>query len=315
MKRFIQKLSIFSIVGIFTISCALLLKVAFLPFSELRQLKAGLDSDVILFGSSVNKHFSKFDSDRRSIGEMLDSRLSKTEVIGISHNAYHSEIYLEFVRYISNTGKKPLIIIPINLRYFSPGWDLKPGYQFIKERYELNGVPYLVNFKNYRLNTQIGFDTEPIVNFGHKDVLLGDIIESNRRADSITKTINGFILNYMQPVKSGNRKLKALQNVIPICNTNNIELIIYFTPIDYMTAEKLEIKGFKEQVSKNINVITESICTDKVNFIDLSFLLEPQCFDWETFPNEHLNMTGKQLVVNQLLKKIRSTNALVNYNQ
>ena len=50
------------------------------------------------------------------------------------YDAYHIGIYLEYAQYIVAQENLPqVVIIPINLRSFSPEWDMRPEYQFEKE--------------------------------------------------------------------------------------------------------------------------------------------------------------------------------------
>ena len=314
MKLFLQKILRFSIIGffpfliIFYINC---LWIKNHPFPELKKLNRALKSDnaVLMFGSSVNKWCAKSDTDKRSISEMLDSIFIKQQVTGISHEAYTSDIYLEFVRYVIKINKNPRIIIPINLRYFSPSWDLRPNWQFVKEKCELNGYPEWVKVKPRKEQEKLKFENHPVFHNGKKVGTVKEIFESYEKEDANTALANGFILHYLQPLIHQHRKLKALKEIVKIAEEQELEVLMYITPIDFSRAEDLKIEGFREQVLENIKIINNELASSAVEILDLSFSMESQYFGYDKIPNEHLNMFGKQLLAEklnvQLKKEVR----------
>lgn len=303
----------FFIIGVILLSPYHIKKL--FKFSELPKLKASLSAnkDIILFGSSVNEYYSPDDTDKRSIAKMLDSYISGKSLTGISHCAYHADIYLEYVKYINRSGKKPTIIIPINLRYFSPGWDLRPGYQFTKEKFLLNEYSFLTNL-NFLINLQRqqldtgAYSKAPVYN-GNK--LIGTVKDfervSDQEDDKLSEMKKGFIFNYMQPLNINHRKLNSLLKICEIGNTNNLNIIMYITPIDYRRAEKLKITRFKQQQYDNIKTIKSALSTYTVDLIDLSMELDSSYFHYNKRPNEHLNMKGRQKVAKALRSAIYNT--------
>jgi len=302
MKEFIFKTALFCVIGAI-ISSTFIYNVQKFRFTTFRLLKKSLkdNSSVILFGSSVNDHKAKNDTDRRSIAEMLDSLLPEKSVVGISHGAYHSEIYLEFVRYIiKNSDYDPIVIIPINLRYFSPEWDLRPEYQFIKERYLINGFPYF-HFANWKYKEILPdeFNNSPVY-YGNKP--MGKVLDylHEKKADVNSVKVKGFIFHYMQPLKKNNQKLEALKEICKISEGHNIKILMYITPIDYASAKQYEIDGFHQQQYANVNTIKSVLAEYAIELIDLSMALNHSYFDYGRMPNEHLNMNGRLFVANAL---------------
>lgn len=275
------------------------------PFAEFKQLQEALKTEhpFIFFGDSVNRHYAKNDSDKRSIADMLDAKLEQS-VTGISYYAYHSELYLEFIKYICKTvpDKKVVVLIPINLRSFSPEWDLRPNYQFLKEKYALNGYPYwrYLNFKQYKIIPKTTFNTTPIL-YNNKEI--GDVASLERMlptAERDTSLQYGFIYHYMQTIPSDHRKIKALKEIAHYYKNSNLELQFYFTPIDYMLAEKVGVEDFRIKVTQNKRSIQKGLKDSGIKIVDLSFLLDSTQFDYEKIPNEHLNQFGKKELISQL---------------
>ena len=91
--------------------------------------------EVIIFGDSVMTVSDPKDIDKRPTDLMLQEKIPNLNVESIDYLAYNPDIYLEYIKYITNNKFKPkAVIIAINLRSFSPDWDQNPGYQFEQEK-------------------------------------------------------------------------------------------------------------------------------------------------------------------------------------
>ncbi len=92
-------------------------------FARLAQEK----KDVLFFGDSTAKAIEKKDSDRRGIAEMLSADIAPLSIQGIIHPAYQAEVYLEFIKRLKDFATPPkIIVITVNMRSFSPSWDMNP---------------------------------------------------------------------------------------------------------------------------------------------------------------------------------------------
>lgn len=305
MTVFIRKTFIFCFIILVIIFGESYAKMKMNPSKEFGLLKSNLPStDVIIFGSSVDGYTAKDDTDRRKMSEMLDSILPSRNVTGISHGAFHSEIFLDFINYIIKAEvKKPFIIVPINLRSFSPGWDLQPRYQFVREKYEILGFPYVYDFRNYNGVSDNEYRSQPIF---YKEEYLGkygEITAQYYKQDKSDAKRNGLILNYMQTISTNHRKLTALTDIAKLCRLNNIGLMMYITPIDIRKAEELNLDGFRMKVASNLSVIKQSLENESVDLLDMSFDLESKYFDYKLIPNEHLNMYGKIITAKRIKEK------------
>ena len=98
---------------------------------EVLQVQELLDAevDVLYLGDST----LLFPEGEVTTGEILQGLLPEYKVGEIAHPAYNLDLYLHYVRYILRSAHRPrAIVIPVNMRSFSPEWDLRPGYQFDK---------------------------------------------------------------------------------------------------------------------------------------------------------------------------------------
>ena len=243
---------------------------------------------------------------------MLQDIVTEYSLREIPHPAYNLDIFLEYCKYIVKHKNRPIgIIIPINMRSFSPEWDKRPEYQFVKEKMILKGGIYLkiikiLNCFNFDFNpkTQWLFENTPVYN-GNKYIgKVKDFINLNYLENKIKDKL---IFDYMYPLKKEHRKIVSMKNIVKILNKNNIKPIFYITPIDYEIGEKYLPDQFVKRLSKNTKVIGSVLKKEKTDVLDLSLSLRSNYFNWKDmyFPNEHLKENGRMLVAIALSKYIK----------
>jgi len=141
MKSLAIRLSLFSVA---LAALQFLTAIAFpagIP-PEIVRLDAYLDSrtNIIYLGDST----LSLPAGQVTTGEILQEMLPDCSVGEIAHPAYNLDLYLHYVRYIVRSAHPPdIVIVPINMRSFSPEWDKRPGYQFEEEKKALAFGPFL----------------------------------------------------------------------------------------------------------------------------------------------------------------------------
>ena len=91
--------------------------------------------EIIYLGDSSLFTSTPQDKDKRSIPEMLQELLPQYSMGSIMHEAYNLSNYLHFCRYMIRKEYRPkIVIVPITMRTFSPHWDMRPSWQFEKEK-------------------------------------------------------------------------------------------------------------------------------------------------------------------------------------
>jgi hypothetical protein len=110
------------------------------PYPELTKLLMSYDSrwkapEILFLGDSVLGRIAREDTDRRTLDQMVEDFLtSRKRLLCISHPAYNLRIYYHLLQIFKCTRQKPKqVILPINMRSFSPQWDLNPAWQFNEE--------------------------------------------------------------------------------------------------------------------------------------------------------------------------------------
>lgn len=328
MKKFIVKLTVFLLV-LFFLQFLLnwyLLKIDDhrldnygYRFEEFTRLNKYLREkrDVIYFGDSTVYMTGEGDSDKRKMWRMLSDGLKPAYSLGnITHAAYHMDLYLEFCRYIVRGKTHPrVIIIPINMRSFSPEFDMRPQYQFEKEKIVLRGgISRLLLLAFYKLLRAFNYDfstvsreefiNAPVYDGTEKVGVVSDFNNKRYFNFSEKKLKNIITFFYMYTLDRGHRKLKSLRETAAVLAKHNIHAVFYTTPIDYLTCEKYFPARFTERLKSNTELIRSVLAENGAELLDLSTGLSSDGFTWRVYPNEYLNEKGRHFVTENLRRRI-----------
>lgn len=265
---------------------------------------------------------SRADEDRRTLGRMVVDELhGRLQTVVLSYSSYSPILFLQLMRAIEVMRQKPLVIIfPVNLRSFSPQWDLQPYWQFEEEQdaikafiaspgskikpvrnKNVNDVPpaMMETFKN----TAVSY---PLSDFKKIGEFVG-VIESEPGEDSgrIWRKKQIFIFHYMHPLRAGHRQLNALQEILSLVAKLNAEAFLYITPINVRAGERFVGAEFRQQIDSNVDVIEEAVFpylkSGRIRFSDWNALFDSQFFFDADLATEHLNETGRR----ELARRIR----------
>jgi hypothetical protein len=90
---------------------------------EIERLQRGLaaGADIIFLGDSTLTH----PKGEITTGEILQEQIPEHRIAQVAHPAYQLDLYRAYADYLVRQPHQPeFVIIPINLRAFSPEWDL-----------------------------------------------------------------------------------------------------------------------------------------------------------------------------------------------
>lgn len=283
---------------------------------RLRQLlQEGVD--VVYFGDSVNYIVDPQDEDQRPISEMLDGLVPNLKVAAIDHPAYHLRVFEAFVDALAGQLELPrAVVIPINLRSFSPSWDRFPQYQFTEVRRELKyGLWWRAVEKPLRTfhvlddfreaswdeyeQTPVYFGTEPA------GIVL-DFDNPSYRRPSPEKRRNKFIFEYMAAVSPDHRLLESLRRIAARARELKITALFYVTPVDAETGTSYVGPAFVPQIEANTKAIRGQLTDIDPPLLDLALSLPAARFHYASvYPNEHLDETGRMFVARKLAAALK----------
>lgn len=303
--------------------------VVLLPFAELDFLigtynREGRAPDVFCLGDSVWERLSRDDVDQRNMGQLLSDSLKHVlDVVSISHSAYNLRIYLNFIKTLEIMRNRPkYIVLPINLRSFSPQWFMNPLWQFERENEILKelcrnpamNLPMIEQVIEYP-GLYNEFDKMP-VNYPlleYRTVqefrkIIASVPSTDEEVFQRLRQI--FIFHYMHPLVTGHPLLNHLDEALWKLSEMNINAFVYITPINHQAGARFCGDEFSSQVSLNITrvneVINRHLPNGMLRFIDYGALLGSEYFFNLDNATEHLNENGRKILVEHMVKELIS---------
>lgn len=278
---------------------------------------------VLILGDSVSERISQNDKDVRSLAQMLKEKISEDfSVEYITHSAYNSMIYYYIFLALKVLKNKPRIIIfPINIRSFSPQWDLHPLWQFndeisaiqkyIKKRKEIsfehdnNKYIKFMDYKKYD-NIKINYPNISLKSISEFRKIIS--IKPQTQSEIFSRFKHIFIFHYMFKLTEHNRKIIFLRRIVKLLSSMNIKYYLYFTPINYKAGERLIGKKFINGLNKNLifikNTLMEFNNYPQGYISDHSLILSSNYFFHKYNSTEHLNEKGRQILADKVIKNM-----------
>lgn len=271
----------------------------------------GSPPEVLYLGDSVAERVSRSDRDTRTLGEMVswcvDSRCS---VACISRSGYHMGVFRGVARALAAMPTRPkVMILPVNMRSFSPQWDRRPMWQFGEEISALERYATYPQEAIPRIIEQDETDAElarydqlavqyPMTEFG----TIGEFREAIAWRPSTTEQRQFrlrqiFMFHYMHPLVANHRRLEALKDVLSAMRAMGVAGVVYITPVNYQAGTRHVGTGFQRQLRSNVEIVREVMAPFErsgcLQMLDWSTVVESRGFFHENEPTEHLNEVGR----------------------
>ncbi len=279
--------------------------------------------DILYLGDSTVLRASHEDEDKRSTADMLTEHLNgKAHVLELSHGAYQMEIFYHLLSIFKVTRHCPhIIILPINMRSFSPQWYQRPSWKFRAE------IELLVNYyschglkMHYRKHKyKDGYEQIP-VEFPLSDIRTIGKFEELRLSKNNSKAFQKirkkelFIYFYLYPIYEGHPLLVKLRETIRLVRTLDSKIIFYITPINIAAALKHVGQEFDRYFSENLKTVKDAFFREKGHILtneeitskalisessiclDYSRVLESDYFFHIESIDDHLNQKGRGFI-------------------
>jgi dienelactone hydrolase len=330
MKRFVAR----SLVFVLLLTLLQVLVSAAFPAEIPQQvllLEEYLSSqvDIIYLGDST----LSYPVGEVTTGELLQELLPGYSIGEISHPAYNLDLYSYYVKNILRSSHPPrVVIIPINMRSFSPEWDMRPGYQFEEVKKTLTLGPVLsrmlsrpleifglfepaisqdtfLNTDVYNGDTLVGKvkDFEGLVDDGAVAKLQGDTgfayHDALPSAGDTEALQQALIYRYMYGLEPDQRQLRAMLKIVELSDKDDVDVLFYITPINYQQGQRYLGDAFVKSL-RDKTALVKSLLADSTGStsLDLSFDLEAYAF----VDMEHLREAGKEYLAGQLASALQS---------
>lgn len=317
MKTWLTKIFFFTI-GIILIQVIAIQLSHRGTFAEYEKLKEALkkNTTIVYFGDSTARRTASDDQDKRSIGDFLQDRLPNSSIQSIDHEAYNLEVYSAFSGVITRSSHKPtFVIIPINLRTFSPLMYEKSETRFHTEQAFLRWrIPswFYKPFKTFYQPLGIlnhGYLSENEILELNGDALgpLATFLQPPAKIPTPEEEKQRVAVNYLLPIPQNHSYLRAGYELSSQLITNNITPIYYFTPLDTERMQK-SWPDIVARIDERKNLIQKALEKPGSIILDLTEKLPSDGFIQDAYASEHLNQKGRTLVAEYLTQAI-STHA------
>lgn len=311
MKSFFYKLIVF-----ITVVMAAQIIIARYVFPEPRV--ALLDKylkdkyQILFFGDSSVLYTANDEKNKSSIVEMVAEINPDYKIGNLGYPAHHLGVFEADMDYISRSSLKPeAVIFPIQLRSFSPEWDMRPVNQFEKEIFLLTDhtsffsyfYTPLAIFRAINTNTvsYTEFLETPIYREQTRVGIVREFEAVNKNKPATEENIkNDYIYKYVFSIDKNHRKIKSLENLLNLANRMGVRVYAYISPIDYRTGEKYIGRDFIAQTKSNAELVCSVLKEKNTPCLNLAFDLTPDYFDHPAYPNEHLTAEGKKFVAGKI---------------
>jgi hypothetical protein len=301
------------------------------PYDEFVKLHEYFNSersnpDGLLLGDSVTERISWHDTNKATLAQILTAALSDTYSVGsVSYSAFNAKIYSYFIEALQVMKRRPkFVVLPVNMRSFSPQWDLEPSWQFDTEinliskfisdpRRIPDYVPeehdLTVQYERFD-STPVQYPLSELKRIGHfRLVISGKPTSAEQRDFRLTQL---FVFHYAFALHQNHRNLVYLKKSIHSLQKMKIHGVLYVTPINIESGRKYAGDRFVESVRSNMsaveNVVADASALGSVSFFNFGELFPPNFFFHKDETTEHLNQDGRKRLASLLADQIRKLN-------
>lgn len=271
---------------------------------------AGSVPQILALGDSVHYRIASEDKDRRTLAEMISDELrgSGYTSLCLNYSAYHSGVYEAALRALGRMhGRPDAVVLPINLRSFSPQWFLQPDHAFLEEINILDEylpgckIPEVVRVKHgARVEdydaTVVTYPDSPLFTIGQFRLVTRADSRSDYQEQWRARQI--AIFHYMHPLVPDHPRVMDAVAMVRAAAAAGIKPLVYLTPINHDQGCRAVGERFAEAVQANVEVLRAALApliaeTGGV-FVDWSCGFADSLFFHPGERTEHLNQEGRQ---------------------
>lgn len=301
------------------------------PYSEFIRLFNSYNNPdgvetVLFLGDSVAERVSWEDNDQQTLSQILEFELrNKIRLIAISYGGFTLKVFYYFLLALEKMSYKPkAVVLPINMRNFSPQWDLEPKWSF---QQEINLVenfivdasisPSLEQVQNEDIPIEVfnAFDAcvvdyplSPLNRVGHFRLLINAKAATDEQNRFRLSQI--FIFHYAYVLDFNHRKMIFLKSILDLLRKMRIPAFVYITPMNIDAGVRLVGDAFSDIVRSNVGVVSNLVneyCTgDGIIFYDWSEKLPSKYFFHPDNATEHLNESGRHILASCISREIHN---------
>lgn len=266
--------------------------------------------EIVFFGDSVVQTAATGDADPRLLPDMVAAEIEEP-VLRVSQAATGADMHAAWLRFSARLTPPPrAVIIPVNLRSFSPHWERNPGWVFSDVAAMIDHPLYArlgsVLEWDWGRPTEEAFQATPVfVN----DVEVGTVATLDVGSagwmppDEVRRS--RYLIRYASDVRRS-RRLAAFEDLVREANRSPFPVILYLTPVDVDAIQHNVDEATYAAVQANLAILRAALSTTRWPSVDASEAVREADFDHPPGdPHEHLKWRGRLAVAEALANALR----------
>lgn len=265
---------------------------------------------VLVLGDSVMERVSWHDADTRTLGRMIADACQPVRVCVAARRSYHPVLFLALLDLLARLPGRPAqIVLPVNLRCFSPQWNLNPIWQFGEELRRIRSLPAerataFTPLKALAPEDLPGpwaeFQALPLTMPGLDSRNMGEFYRLSKKQriegeEGRPRTAELFRVHYQYSLDDGHRQLRALADIRDAAATLGSRLLVYLTPVNHRSGTLLAGSAWEQTLLSHAAKVRQIFEGHPgVDFHDWSRRFGPEAFFHANDPTEHLAETARK---------------------
>ena len=271
------------------------------------------EGKVAYFGDSVVQWVEAEEPPDSTLPDLLSAKTS-LEVVDASKNAEGTDLFEEKIRFLGANAIRPSwIVLPINLRMFSPLYEFGPRWNFALRGKMLRTGRYLpwrflavFKYKFGRMEKSEWYRI-PIEVAGGRVGTLREIEGLPLQTRDVPPEYlpNRYLGLYATDIDKSSR-VESLERILDLLLEHEFAHVVYLTPVDLEGAERALSPHQYSAVLRNLDVLRSILIESGVRWLDLSRSIAHEQFSQLYAPTEHLVLSGRNLVTTRISEAIRA---------
>ncbi len=255
---------------------------------------------VLMLGDSVAERASKHDTDRRTLDAMLADLLpADSQLDAVTGSGSHIGVFRQTVLKLlaERPGYYSVIVLPINMRSFSPQWWHNPKWQYDGEQH---------SWETYFAIT----DRPPLSSLSTLGEFVALTVTRSTTPAAVTNRLREiFLWHYTHPLTRDHPRLAQLVDLIRLAGEARVPIVAYTTPLNYHAGQEYAGPPFMDAATDNVALVVEVLApytADRnVLLLNLWNRMPRDDFIRPDEATEHLNQDGRRLLAIALSEGIR----------
>lgn len=293
-------------------------------------MRAKKGVDIVYLGESSNHTYSKSDTDRRFICEMVEDLLPEHHVGNLAKDACHAGIYYDILRNIPFKTDVKTAIVTVNMRAFSAEWIYsKLETALRKEQVMMRKGPalyrrMLLNFKTYDIWTEeersalIGQYLENLTLTLPHPFPYRNVVEWDRGIGMSYTLYNGkqpsldtielachYIKEFAGEIDTNHPRIKDLDKIVELCRQRGWQPVFNILAENVDQIDSLCGPDLIYFLKRNAQFVVDRYTSKGVLVVNNLETVRDKHFIDRNFPTEHYDQTGRLTIARHLAEAIK----------